>query len=58
MMRMVLRAWIVLLATTGGEAGASVFRHKWDTEADLMGMHGQGGSAVPSSIDFAATTTA
>lgn len=38
----------------GGAAGASVFRHKWDTVADLMGMHGQGGSAVPSSIEFAA----
>ena len=36
-------------------ASASVFRHKWDTVADLMGMHGQGGSAIPSSLDFAAT---
>lgn len=51
------RAFLGLLLAAlaqGGAAGASVFRHKWDTVADLMGMHGQGGTAVPASIDFAA----
>ena len=35
-------------------AGAPVFKHTWDTVADLMGMHGQGGSSTPAAIDFAA----
>ena len=30
-------------------------RHKWDRVGDLMGMHGQGGSAVQSSLEFAAS---
>jgi len=34
--------------------GAPVYKHKWDTVGDLMGMHGQGGSALPAAIDFAA----
>ena len=52
------RALAVLLASSlsaGGVAGASVFRHKWDTVADLMGMHGQCRSTPPPSVlDFAA----
>ena len=48
----------VLLASSfsaGGVAGASVFRHKWDTVADLMAMHGQCQSTPPPSVlDFAA----
>ena len=56
-MSAVMCAGIFFLAgslSTYRAAGASVYRHKWDTVGDLMGMHGQGGSAVPSSIDFAA----
>eukprot|EP00937_MAST-01D_sp_MAST-1D-sp2_P001452 g1452.t1 len=33
---------------------ASVYRHKWDTVGDLMGMHGQGGQSAPAAIEFAA----
>ena len=49
-----LRAAFLLLVGHGA-SGASVYRHKWDTVADLMGMHGQGGTADGSSIDFAAS---
>ena len=51
------RVWVFFVVTnllTRGAHGASVFRHKWKTVADLMGMHGQGGSAAPAAIDFAA----
>jgi hypothetical protein len=51
--------WALTLLLVGslsssGVAGASIFRHKWDTVSDVMGMHGQGGTALPSSIGFAA----
>jgi hypothetical protein len=45
----------LLLAGMGcGASGATVFKHGWGTVGDLMGMHGQGGTAAQSSIDFAA----
>ena len=44
-----------VLSTTCSVDGARVFRHSWDTVGDLMGMHGQGGSAVQSSLEFAAS---
>ena len=43
---------LLLLADVAG--GATILRHGWDTVGDLMGMHGQGGSALPASLDFAA----
>jgi hypothetical protein len=44
----------VLFSISDTAQGATMFRHKWDTVRDLMGMHGQGGTAVRASIDFAA----
>lgn len=38
--------------------GATLYKHKWDKVADLMGMHGQGGSSDASAIDFAANNYA
>ena len=47
-------ALLALLLSIHGATAGTVFKHSWDTVADLMGMHGQGGSATPSAIDFAA----
>jgi hypothetical protein len=46
--------WILLVGGLSTGDAASVYRHKWDTVGDLMGMHGQGATAAPSAIDFAA----
>ena len=43
---------LVGILSTRGAAGAFVYGHKRDTLTHLMDMHGQGGSALPSSIDF------
>ena len=53
-------AWPLLLAAAAGSAaaaaGAPVYRHKWDTVADMMAMHGQGANVSERSIlEFAAT---
>lgn len=41
-------------ATTAVGA-APVFRHKWDTVADMMAMHGQGANESAEVVEFAAT---
>ena len=45
---------LLCLLCVSGAVGVSVYRHKWGTVADLMAMHGQGGTADPASIAFAA----
>ena len=52
---MVLRA-AVLTTLAAGAAAAKPYSHRWDTVADLMGMHGSYGNTRPSasSIAFAA----
>ena len=53
-MRVVDASVLVLLLSGCAVDGATVMKHKWDTVADLMGMHGQGGTATSEAINFAA----
>jgi hypothetical protein len=45
----------LLLLLVGSATAAPVYRHKWDTVADMMAMHGQSANASDSILQFAAT---
>ena len=44
---------VAALYSTHADA-ATVMKHSWDTVGSLMGMHGQGATATPSELEFAA----
>ena len=46
---------LVGCATAAAAGTSPVFRHTWDTVADMMAMHGQGANETSEILEFAAT---